>query len=1239
MHGNVRRAALFAAIALSSGLAGIAPATAGASGAASAASTAALPPIPDTTPTADLGVWGDFVAPDAPAVVVTQPDGSTFHAQLTPAEIGGDLELDGYTIGKGADGWWRYASHQKQGRLTLTTARAGVDSVPAGLRPGAGRTPSRWSDGTGGDIRAAVLRQLQIASARAQQQAMEDGGPRVFRFPVLMLATWWDPAKGQTGPQFQPGTDTPEYVQQVLDGFGGNPRGSLTEFYFESSFGQFLVQVDVFGPFVSNRSREDRCYYGDVDVHDDSPTDDLDPTDALFGVGGVGAVGMAAEAVPQADPTVNFADYDNDGDGYVDFMGVVHSGADMAVTGDPCNTWSHALPVSALGDALAGVVGVPPGTFRAGLPTSDGVLVDRVFTMPEFDQVGGRLQIGVAAHEMAHALGEPDYYAPNGTSPGTGDYDIMSGGSYLGNPDGSNPAIFNPASRVFQGWLQPTIVRGDVRRLTLQPRNVLPLPGYTASQADPNLVLVPTRWIRVGDTDEEGHTWTDEDVYGLALDGDRGYVIEGYYLELSSRTATGPSISEEMSRSPYFDKGGYGGGLLAWRFDYWKRSNTYFGANDGQNVPDRMQMDVLEWDRNDNTQELQLNLHRGEVGDLVASAATGITSGTRLVEPGAPIAAGDPQAGEEWSGTVVPTTTDDHAFTVDDNPGNAQLSVTVVGQGDCTLQLFRDGVAMSDVADSGGGGTPETIIIDDPEPGSWTAQTGDFLGCAQYTGSLTFSGPPFSTKGAADTWSPSTDAPTGWAFTDVGPASAEGIDTAVEADNAITLDVVNLAGAVDVSPGFVQPAENAAGGRTGISARRSNALTVPIFSNGSVAPGVVRVAVRDATSRLVAAGTVTLGGYERKDFTFTYKPKREGAFELTTEVDPARALAERVEGNNNQASTLWAGPANPKVLVVDDDGLLDSEDAITGGLAALGVPYAIATRHVDAATMASYEAVVWESSIDRGAGQLDEVDRAAIATYLDGGGRLLLTSDRAAGAIVADGGTDFLHDYFGAEVVDTDTYGIPVDAVGSGDLLGSSAIGLQPFAVRPFMDTLALATSTKGAPVALTAIQGTGKEGRDGQLLGVRLDADGASGGFRSVLLSFNLSQVTNPADAVGALRAVLDHFDVAMRAPLSPETPIVYSTSVRGQVSGRDLPVRAIVLGGGGTPAVLYRHHGHGRYVALPMQPGGEPGTWVAVIPGSAVTPDGLDYVIRAGGVTDPRSFGATGLAHVVAVAIPELA
>ena len=1192
----------------------------------------------------------EFRAPSDTSLVVRQPNGETFSARLTPARLGGELEVNGYTIVRGADAWWRYAARRDGNRLVASSAVVGRDGVPAGLRKGVGRVePS-----TRLTAKQLVSAQLSAAGERARTLNSVAAGPRVFRFPVLMLATWWDAEAGQTSPQFQPGSDTAAHFRAILDGFGGNPRGSLTEFYFENSYGQFLVQVDVFGPFVSNRSRQDRCYYGGIEAPPPNGLDDLDPTDSVLGVGGLGAVGMAVEAVPQADPTVNFASYDNDLDGYVDFVGLIHSGADMAVTGDPCNTWSHALPVSAFGDVVEAQLGLPLDTLRGGLPTTDGVLVDRVFTMPEFDEKGSELDIGVATHEMAHALGEPDYYAVNGSSSGDGDWDIMSGGSYMGNPSGSNPAWFNPASRVFQGWVTPTIVHGDLRDYALKPRET-PLIGYTSLTANPNLLLVPTRWIKVGETDSSGHTWSERDVYGLVLDGTRGYVIEGWYLEYASRMA-GPygAMDPRMSRSPYFDRGLHGSGLLVWHFDYWRRSNVYFGNNDAQDDPIRMQVDVEEFDYYDDTQEIALNLHRGEGSDPVQSTATGVTSGTHQPPPGAPPDVGDAQATIPLSGLTLAIQPADVPFTVDANPANALMRVRIVGDGpppgDCKLQLFKrengELVAKSEEVDSGFVGAEELVLINNPEPGEWVARVADFLGCTRWTGSVEFQAPGgFDSRGSADTWSGEFEEPTGWAFTNVRAGAAEGLDLGAETKgpNELVVDVLQLSDDIDVSPGYARAAGNAAGGRGTVTAGRANAMSVPVFSNGGVVAGPARVVVRNGKS-VVADGTVTLGAYGRAEFPFTFTPTAEGPYELTVTVDPANALAEGSESNNVQASTGWAGPPNPTVLVVDDEGYTDGEDAYVGALAALGVPYAVASSHVDAATMSQYAGVIWVSSIDRGPGQLDAGDRAAIASYLGGGGRLWLASNRAAGALEAVAANDFLAGWFGADSIETTTFDEPYTVTATGDVLGSIGFALQAYPVRPFSDVVGVASSgVFGQAAQVLRLEQSRKPGRDRAPFGTRVQGDADHGSFRTVLTPFSLSQTTTPDVAIRLTRSVLAYFGVAMgQYTVNSSKPLVYHTSLRFQVSGRETPVTAIVLGGRDKGVSLFhrQHGGTGLYTTVPMTPGAEPGAYVGVIAGNLVTPSGLDYYIRAGknGTWDPAPAASSALNHAVAVGLPEV-
>jgi hypothetical protein len=170
---------------------------------ATAASSASGRSVPAP---ADGARWGDFVGATDAALVVSQPDGSTFRAQLTDAEVGGALESDGYTVVKDDAGWWRYASDRGDSGLVPGPARVGLDERPAALEAHLGRTAPVWSDGQGTDVRAQLLRQLQVASRQASMEAAAAGGPRVFRFPVVLFATWYDTDLGQTAPSSRPAT-------------------------------------------------------------------------------------------------------------------------------------------------------------------------------------------------------------------------------------------------------------------------------------------------------------------------------------------------------------------------------------------------------------------------------------------------------------------------------------------------------------------------------------------------------------------------------------------------------------------------------------------------------------------------------------------------------------------------------------------------------------------------------------------------------------------------------------------------------------------------------------------------------------------------------------------------------------------------------------------------------------------------------------------------------------------------
>lgn len=1244
---------------------------------------AASPPKPAIAAPAPV-LPPDFVAPSVGTQLVRQPDGTMIRAVLTPASQGGLFETvrGGYSIARDARGYYRYvAGRDSGGSLTLTSAVVGRDPRPTGIRPHAGREHVHVSAAEQ-EIRDSIQRQLQVASYQAQMKAAQAGKVRVYRVPALLFATWWDPDKGQSSPQFQAGHN-PAYFKKLLSGFGGNPRGSVTQFYWESSFGQFLVKIDVYGPFVSQRSRQNRCYYGDIG--EAKPVTDGDPLGTVVEAGGGGAIGMAVEAVPQADPTVNFAKYDNNGDGKVDFLIIIHSGGDMAVTGDPCNTWSHAAQMTlGEGQAAEQQLGLPPGTLaRVGFATNDGVTVDRVLTIAEFESKADPLTIGVASHEMAHSLGEPDYYDTTYNSTGTGDFDIMAGGSYLGNPSGSDPAMQNPATRVFQGWLKPTIVHHSLRHVRLAARTVFPSRHYTVKQTDPNLLLVPTYEVGLGATDKVGHTWTQFDVTGLAKDPKTGkYVVEGYYIENVERLATAPPEHAGETRGALFDRKQHSSGLMVWHFDYWKRSNVLYGGNDAQTDPDRYQMDVEEFDQNDNTQELQLNYSRGNPSDYLQGAATGITSGTRELPPDDHPATGDPQKPIDLSGTSTPAAAGTASFTVDKNPNNASMSVAVGSNnpvGDCQLQLTDPNGKSTPNTDSAGAGEQETYTVNKPTPGKWTLTVGDFAGCLQWSATVSFAGPgSYTTEGAADTWSNWSRKPTGWAFTNVGPRVVnDGLDEQQEntRKSAITVDVVNLKGKRDVSPGFVSGSDNSADGQNPVSAGQPNRMTVPVFSNGSKAVGKVTVTIRRGSPHgpVVATRHVRLGGYQRKDVSFNYRPAHEGSYELYATVDPRHRIKEAEEANNVQLTVGWAGPRirhtarRGRVLVVDGDGLLTQERAVTGALASLGIRYAVATTHPTYADLRRYAAVIWEASTDRYVGQLNAADQAAVTRYLDHGGKLLFDSNRIIDAMgvgqtastpqSTTSQVEFGAHYLGTVLPNssyTATQEEPVTVSGHGLLHGIKA-RIAPEMIRPFVDFGGLAS--KGPTATGDTVRPYGKVAGVMSAsradfpavrptlkpwLGAAVNGDAKHHHFKTVTLGYNLGQDMSADATVRIVRATMHHFGVRMHGYRVRGVPVVYDAVVRDQVSGRTTPITAIVLGHHGPVTLHYRTHGRSSYRSRQMRPGKLHGVFTARIPGRSVTPDGVNYYIQAGRgaqrTFSPALAGTGKISHAIGVQLPEV-
>jgi hypothetical protein len=223
------------------------------------------------------------------------------------------------------------------------------------------------------------------------------------------------------------------------------------------------------------------------------------------------------------------------------------------------------------------------------------------------------------------------------------------------------------------------------------------------------------------------------------------------------------------------------------------------------------------------------------------------------------------------------------------------------------------------------------------------------------------------------------------------------------------------------------------------------------------------------------------------------------------------------------------------------------------------------------------------------------------------------------------------------------------------DILPDKTVDIDVLPGRPFVDKYELVgpPAEEGDPevfgdvTSLGVLQGSGTAAHPGDgeaILGARVEGDEEHGDFQTVANTFSLSQIREPGDAVDIVESVMDHFGVAGdQYTVESDDPIVYHWQPRQTVANIDLPIKAIVLGGtDGQPVRLfYRHHSLGSYVDVAMQASGDRGGYLRLIPAADVTPDGLDYYLKAGAAStyEPSTSERSNVANAVAVFMPDAA
>jgi immune inhibitor A len=204
-----------------------------------------------------------------------------------------------------------------------------------------------------------------------------------------------------------------------------NPTGSMKEFYIENSYGNYIMEGTVLGWY---RATNGNAYYSGN-------------CDGTHGLGSypTNAQKLAQEAVIAANGDVDYSQFDNDGDGYVDGLFVVHSGAGYENSYNNCDIHSHQWTMPTI--------------------SYDGVSISAYSMEPE--EYGSSISpIGVFCHEYGHVLGAPDLYDYDGSSSGAGDWSLMANGNYNGSS--RTPCHLDAYCKSVVGFVIPTNVAANM---------------------------------------------------------------------------------------------------------------------------------------------------------------------------------------------------------------------------------------------------------------------------------------------------------------------------------------------------------------------------------------------------------------------------------------------------------------------------------------------------------------------------------------------------------------------------------------------------------------------------------------------------------------------------------------------------------------------------------------------------------------------------------------------------------
>lgn len=336
-----------------------------------------------------------------------QPDGTKITVYLKGDERVHWMEsLDGYTLMYDSQRNIVYAEKDTEGNMVPS-------NVIYESRPSKAKTTNEFLSGIKRGIRYSST-QIQMFN---QIWEVERSEKKIQKSPITgekkalcILVGFKNKAFSKTVAEFE------NLMNQVGYNQGGS-TGSVKDFYWENSYGQMDFTVDIVGPYTL---KNNISYYAANDYR---------------------YLEFAEEAIKAADTDVDFREYANSYN-QLETVHLIFAGYGDEAIDNGKQIWSHKWELYP--------------SIRL-----DGIQISTYSCSPELRGSSGNniTSIGVICHELCHVFGAPDYYdvdydESGGEYPGTGEWDLMAGGSW--NNNGNTPAHINMFQKILFGWVNPT---------------------------------------------------------------------------------------------------------------------------------------------------------------------------------------------------------------------------------------------------------------------------------------------------------------------------------------------------------------------------------------------------------------------------------------------------------------------------------------------------------------------------------------------------------------------------------------------------------------------------------------------------------------------------------------------------------------------------------------------------------------------------------------------------------------